>query len=270
MSEFIVLTHASECEPGDALICDPPFSDRVHDKAVSNNPGGVETGTRKRDFGFDSLKPGLVQLIAGLMRDTPGWSVVFSDIESIGSVWQPAAPKAYVRSVPWVRWSQPQKSGDRPCSGAEMTALFHPPGKKVWNGLGSMTSWWAKSLRGKEKYSAEKPLDLMLAVVSAFSQHDTLVVDPTMGVGTTGVACLILGRDFVGAELRDSVRADAERRLTAAHKGELSARDLERAARFVSDMLDRCEADEPKTPKAWERRERLLADVERVERYIAK
>jgi site-specific DNA-methyltransferase (adenine-specific) len=42
------------------------------------------------------------------------------------------------------------------------------------------------------------------------------VLDPFMGSGTTGMACVLEGRDFVGIELDESYCAIARRRIAAA------------------------------------------------------
>lgn len=259
--KFEFREQASDCAPSDVEIVDPPYSDDVHDRAVSNNPGGVETGTHDRDFGFDSLSPELLATLTARIRAAKRWACVFTDIESVGAVWKPAAPELYVRSVPWVRWSQPQKSGDRPCSGCEIVALFHAAGRKRWNGPGGVTHLWAKSLRGKDKYSAEKPLDAMLCLVSWFSDPGELVTDACMGSGTTGVACELLGRSFQGAEIDAGVRKAAAARVL---NPKLSDRDHERAERWVNDMLEIYETEVSATPKAKARRARGLSDVMRV------
>lgn len=263
----------------DVVVCDPPYSPHVHASAVSNNPGGVETGTAARDFGFAALDDHLLGVLLGIASLTRRWSVFFSDIESVGARWQPALGAAYVRAVPWVRWSQPQKSGDRPGSGCELIVVAHPPGPKQWNGPGSLTRFdcdgesddgWAppfgeKCLRGAEKYSAEKPLDLMLSLVSYFSRPGELVADPTAGVGTTGLACRLLDRRFIGAERRPEIRYVAEDRLARA---ELADRDRDRVERWVRDSIVRLENEVVTTPKAIERRGRRAVDVLAVAKKV--
>ena len=51
---------------------------------------------------------------------------------------------------------------------------------------------------GNRHHPTEKPVDLMEMVVR---WTDGIVFDPFMGSGTTGVACVNLGRKFVGIEL---------------------------------------------------------------------
>jgi site-specific DNA-methyltransferase (adenine-specific) len=56
-----------------------------------------------------------------------------------------------------------------------------------------------KSSRGK--HSTEKPVALMEWILKYFSKEGDIVLDPTMGSGSTGVACKNLNRDFIGIEL---------------------------------------------------------------------
>jgi DNA modification methylase len=56
-----------------------------------------------------------------------------------------------------------------------------------------------KSTRGK--HSTEKPVALMEWILKYYSKEGDVVLDPTMGSGSTGVACKNLNRDFIGIEL---------------------------------------------------------------------
>jgi DNA modification methylase len=50
-------------------------------------------------------------------------------------------------------------------------------------------------------HPTEKPVWLMENYITNSSQHGQTVIDPFMGSGTTGVACVNLGRKFIGIEL---------------------------------------------------------------------
>jgi site-specific DNA-methyltransferase (adenine-specific) len=277
----------------DCMIVDPPYSAKVHDSATSCGVGGLNDGrtqgVRKRDLGFASLTPALRKCIATYATQVRRWSAIYSDIESV-SDWIAALESAgaeYVRTVPWVRWSQPQLSGDRPPSGCEMVILAHRaertargkivPVKKRWNGPGSLTHLNAASLRGTGKHPTEKPLDDILRLVSWLSDPGETVLDPCCGAGTTVLAAALLGRGAVGLE-RDAAWAEyAEDRLIGGGltEAQASGRDAERVARFVE--AQRAEASAVPAPKAengsdvrtWERAQRRLADAERAERYGA-
>ena len=49
-------------------------------------------------------------------------------------------------------------------------------------------------------HPAEKPLDLMEWIVKTYTNEGDTVLDPFMGTGTTGVACLKNNRKFIGIE----------------------------------------------------------------------
>ena len=55
-----------------------------------------------------------------------------------------------------------------------------------------------KSTRGK--HSTEKPVALMEWILKYYSKEGDVVLDPTMGSGSTGVACKNLNRSFIGIE----------------------------------------------------------------------
>ena len=62
-------------------------------------------------------------------------------------------------------------------------------------------------------HPTQKPLDLMEYLVKTFSNEDDIVLDFTMGSGTTGVACKKLNRSFIGIE-KDVVYYDiAKKRI---------------------------------------------------------
>jgi hypothetical protein len=135
----------------------------------------------------------------------------------------------YIRHIPWIRWSAPQLSGDRPPSGCEFVTAYHNAAtKKSWNGPGNLLSLNHKCLRGEDKHKAEKPLDQALDLVTWFSNEGEHVLDLTAGHGTVGLACKMLGRSYTGYEIDEVWAAKATARL----QSDLSARDLERYDRW--------------------------------------
>ena len=69
-------------------------------------------------------------------------------------------------------------------------------------------------------HETQKPVALMSALVRDFTDPGELVCDPFAGSGTTGVACIRLGRRFIGWERDPKYFAVAVKRLTAA-RGQL-------------------------------------------------
>ena len=216
---------------GHVMITDPPYRAHVHEAATSQS---IEGGARHRDLGFDHLTEELRLWTCALASKVERWSVIFSDVESVG-LWKSGLEQCgatYIRAIPWVRWSMPQLSGDRPPQGHEMIVVAYGQGKgrKHWNGPGNLTHFAHTALRGEGKHKCEKPLDLMLDLADWFSDPGELVIDPFMGSGTTGVACDLLRRNFHGCEQDAEWHRKAESRLLSP----LSERDRERAARWLA------------------------------------
>ena len=60
-----------------------------------------------------------------------------------------------------------------------------------------------KSTRGK--HSTEKPVALMEWLLKYYSKEGDVVLDPTMGSGSTGVACKNMNRNFIGIEMDEDI-----------------------------------------------------------------
>jgi len=68
-----------------------------------------------------------------------------------------------------------------------------------------------KSTRGK--HSTEKPVALMEWILKYYSKEGDVVLDPTMGSGSTGVACNNMNRNFIGIELDPDIYEVAVNRI---------------------------------------------------------
>lgn len=53
----------------------------------------------------------------------------------------------------------------------------------------------------KRVHPTQKPVDLLEYLIKTYTNENDLVLDFTMGSGSTGVACLNLNRNFIGVEL---------------------------------------------------------------------
>jgi hypothetical protein len=62
-------------------------------------------------------------------------------------------------------------------------------------------------------HPCEKPVALMCDLIRCVTDPGDLILDPFMGSGTTGLACLQTGRKFIGIELDPGHYATALRRL---------------------------------------------------------
>lgn len=65
----------------------------------------------------------------------------------------------------------------------------------------------------------EKPVDLMEQLVRSYSSAEETVLDPFCGSGTTGVACVQTGRNFIGFEIDPKYCEIARKRIADADAG---------------------------------------------------
>lgn len=69
---------------------------------------------------------------------------------------------------------------------------------------------------GKRHHQTEKPLDILEFFLKYWSDEGQTILDPTMGSGSTGVACKILKRNFIGFEMDENIFKVAEGRIKKA------------------------------------------------------
>tara|TARA_R110002167_G_scaffold349425_1_gene561285 strand:- start:14 stop:991 length:978 start_codon:yes stop_codon:yes gene_type:complete len=89
----------------------------------------------------------------------------------------------------------------------------YPSTFNLWEG----NKYKSNILKYKKDYDGhhptQKPVLLLEDLIKTFSNEGDLVVDLTMGSGSTGVACKKTKRDFIGIEMNDEYFKIAEQRI---------------------------------------------------------
>ena len=70
-----------------------------------------------------------------------------------------------------------------------------------------------KDENGKNLHDVEKPVNLMKVLVENSSNKGDLVLDPFMGIGATGIACVKSDRNFIGIEIDENYFNIAKERI---------------------------------------------------------
>ena len=217
----------------DHVIADPPYSEKTHTNVRSARMLGSDRGARygadvrrQINLGFDHITPEDMTFLAGqFARLAARWVLVFSDVES-DHLWRAELVGAgldYVRTGAWIkRGSTPQFSGDRPATGFEAITICHPSGRKRWNGGGKHGLWdvpivlnRARADKSERVHPTQKPEVLMRHLVCDFTDPGDLILDPTAGSGTTGVAAKREGRRAVLIEQDEKHCESAAKRIAA-------------------------------------------------------
>lgn len=177
------------------VITDPPYSDNTHKMAKSNKGAGYG----KKFITFGSLSSlGFDAVADACLTAADGWVVMTCDYTHASQLYD--RPE-FVRLGAWVKPNpMPQISADRPGQGFETIAIMHA-GKvrKKWN-RGGGAGVWTYPVHSGAQVPTQKPLGLISAFVSDFTQVGEMVLDPFMGSGTTLVACEQQGRLGIGIE----------------------------------------------------------------------
>lgn len=72
--------------------------------------------------------------------------------------------------------------------------------------------------RQDQVHPTQKPVELMEYLVKTYTNENDMVLDFTMGSGTTGVACKHLNRDFIGIELDEKYFNVSKERINEPYK----------------------------------------------------
>ena len=75
-----------------------------------------------------------------------------------------------------------------------------------------------KEHNGNQSHGTQKPVALMGYLINTYTNRGGVVLDNTMGSGSTGVACVNTGRNFIGIELNDEYFQIASDRISKAEQ----------------------------------------------------
>lgn len=190
----------------DALIWDPPWGIDFS-----------EYNTHKdKSYEYKQWINETLALAEDNVRD--GWCVVFQSPKRAHE-WHSLIPRKF-RVMACAKNFTQILPGSGPLWSTDF-ALFWPVGTpSVEHGRGrdyhvAITS----NMRTRPKgHPCPRPIDQMKYIVECFTDQNMIVLDPTCGSGTTGVACVELGRKFIGIEIDPAYFDIACRRISESLK----------------------------------------------------
>lgn len=223
------------------VITDPPYEQLMHDLHSSTELKRTDGGSQRRDLSFDSIQDVRPEFLKETKRINAGWLLVFCNIEGVW-FWREAIEAADMKfklACIWIKPdATPKMNGQGPAIGYECIATaWSGAGYSRWNGGGrrGVFTHLTNSPDREGTHETEKPLSLMKELVALFSNAGETICDPFMGSGTTGIACVRLGRKFIGVEKDEKFFELAKRRISFA---------LEQPDMFV-------DVPKPKQEKIW-------------------
>lgn len=194
----------------DAVITDPPFSDRVHDGAAGVAAHGTTVGVDDYDAMDETA---CAEFATHWHNRCDGWIVIHTD-DVIGPLFRDVLDGLGRMTFPLVPVLQrmPRVSGDGPGSPGHFLVVSRPRAKRFLS-WGSLPCWYEAPRASAEIVRGAKPLGLMRAIVRDYSRPGDLICDPCAGGATTLIAAASEGRRAVGAEMDPDTYAKAQARI---------------------------------------------------------
>lgn len=210
------------------LVTDPPYSsggafrgDRARDTAAKYSRAGVPlpsfAGDSRDQRAYltwcslwlaEALRASEDGVVVAVFADWRMLPTVTDAIQCGGWTWRGVAP-----------WHKP---GARPQMGrfaseCEYVVWGSKGAMPTERGVGCLPGFFEgrSPAAGEREHQTQKPLGVMREVVRLV-RPGGVVLDPFAGSGTTGVACALEGRAFLGVELSEHYAAVARRRIAAA------------------------------------------------------
>lgn len=201
----------------DHVIQDPPYEAEAHtlQRRVKRSDPRSRSEWGHDDTRVASVEPlafppiteaARVANAAECSRLVLRWCITFCQIEA-AMKWQESlvsAGMARRRIGVWVKPDgQPQLSGDRPGMGFESVVFTHARGRSRWGGGGRSSVFTCNKFvprDGPNVHPTQKPIPLLIELVELFTDPMELVLDPFCGSGSLGIACVRLGRRYIGID----------------------------------------------------------------------
>ncbi|SIO34409.1 site-specific DNA-methyltransferase (adenine-specific) [Singulisphaera sp. GP187] len=218
------LESLQEIEGFDAVISDPPFSSGARTDAGKSSRGGMLRGAKWEGdwFSHDNMATHgflyLMRLMGVSLLDKAArgatahffidWRMypnLYGALESSGWI---------VKNL--VVWDKEHFGMGTNYRNQHELIIYAEKGLAAFptHNLGNVI----RCAREKSlNHPTEKPVALLKTLVAASTREGQTVIDPFMGSGTTGVACALLGRKFIGMEIDRRHFDTACQRIEAAY-----------------------------------------------------
>lgn len=174
-----------------AVVSDPPYGIRY-------SPGGGGGGIRRKDGSRYEKRFTGADVVHGDDRDFDPTPILQLDIPTI--LW---GGNHYCSRLPdasrWLIWDKRRGTTTNDFADCEM----------AWTNCGGVarlrSHLWNGMLKDSERgiprvHPTQKPIEIMQWCLE-FVPDNAVILDPYMGSGTTGVACIRQGRKFMGIEI---------------------------------------------------------------------
>jgi len=200
----------------DAVVTDPPYGIAHRRGKAADRGKGVTFGANCAKWDTEKFDPAAILQFKNVLC----WGANF-----------------YADKLPggrWLLWDKQCQGGAGDFSEFEIAWCSRGTAIKAFRHM------WLGVQRDSEisearLHETQKPVELMKWCLAFFKEAET-VLDPYMGSGTTGVACVRLGRQFIGIEKEPKYFEIAKRRIQEALGMEVTRPDGTRQRRMFAEV----------------------------------
>jgi len=215
----------------DCVVTDPPYAITNEGMWHIGRPG---KGSRRFDFfAGDSDWPAMTKTVLSAAQHTMAlmapaasayWWCGHREFGPLVDLYESAGYRT--RFLVWAKKApSPPPPGAGWPSGAELCVYAFRPGR-TWTHAGSnpppsnviVSDSYRHGQPGKADHPTQKPGRVIEPLIIASSTPAQTILDPFMGSGTTGVACVQLGRSFIGIEIEERYFDIACERISRAER----------------------------------------------------
>lgn len=203
----------------DAIITDPPYFLSMGHSGSSTNAAKSDALSSNRAFNDLAIcTPFYKQLFSEYRRvlKDDGSFYFFTDWRGYAYYFPLLNAELPVRNM--LVWDKISGPGSFYSFNHELIVFGTYKGKTK-GGVGSSVwrmkafSSGAAATNGKKVHPTQKPVEVITKMIEDSTEPGAVVLDTFMGSGTTAVACLKTGRNFIGFELDEGYHAIAQQRI---------------------------------------------------------
>jgi site-specific DNA-methyltransferase (adenine-specific)/modification methylase len=187
------------------LVTDPPYGINENSKKVASR-GSLAPPTNYGEFDWDKEK--ISKEIIDLLRENSKHQIIF------GGNYYKLPPTSC-----WLVWDKQNGKSDFADCELAWTNLQKAVRLIQWQWRGFIRKGEQdKTINFKRCHPTQKPVGVMEWCLNHLPDDGRIILDPFMGSGTTGVACVKTGRKFIGIEQNPEYFEIACERIKEAYK----------------------------------------------------
>lgn len=206
----------------DLIVTDPPY--KLTSRGGSGTMGGYwKEEKAKKGVIFDNNSISCKEYLPEFYRILKDKSILYlmcnnTNLQEMINVATQSGFK-FVKSLIW-------EKGNKICGRYYMNCfeyilLFRKGGDKPIKKCGTpdilkVSIKKQKDSNGKNLHDTEKPVELMKILIENSSDENDIILDPFMGIGSTGIASKELKRTFIGIEINEHYFNIAKERIEKA------------------------------------------------------